>query len=284
LGALIRWYIDTFESVSKWQVSKGKSLRFLEKQPLASTNAVDLTTHVLVAHVRARRASGAGPATVAGDLIWIGVVLKAAKSVRGDEVKPEIVEEAQTACRELRLIGKSRKRTRRPTRDELDRLDAHFAQLRVALIPMRDIIKFAVASSRRESEICRLKWSDNDPEGRTGVVHDAKHPRHKEGNHKRFKYTPEGWEIAQRQPCKSEYIFPYNPKSIGTAFARACEALGIVDLTFHDLRHEATSRLFEQGYQIHEVAQFTLHDSWDELKRYANLQPKDVRDISPISN
>ena len=35
--------------------------------------------------------------------------------------------------------------------------------------------------------------------------------------------------------------------------------LGIEDLRLNDLRHEATSRLFERGYQIHEVAQFTLH-------------------------
>jgi hypothetical protein len=46
------------------------------------------------------------------------------------------------------------------------------------------------------------------------------------------------------------------------------------------LRHEATSRLFERGYQIHEVAQFTLHESWNELKRYTNLRPEDVREIA----
>jgi integrase len=75
------------------------------------------------------------------------------------------------------------------------------------------------------------------------------------------------------QPRGSEYIFPYDPKSVGAAFTRACQLLGIKDLRFHDLRHEATSRLFERGHQIHEVAQFTLNDSWNELKRYANLKP-----------
>jgi hypothetical protein len=52
-------------------------------------------------------------------------------------------------------------------------------------------------------------------------------------------------------------------------------------LRFHDLRHEATSRLFERGYQIHEVAQFTLHESWNELKRYTNLRPENLREIAP---
>jgi len=85
---------------------------------------------------------------------------------------------------------------------------------------------------------------------------------------------------VEAQPRASQYVFPYDPKSIGSAFTRACQLLGIKDLRFHDLRHEATSRLFERGYQIHEVAQFTLHDSWNELERYANLRPENVRDIA----
>jgi Phage integrase family len=69
----------------------------------------------------------------------------------------------------------------------------------------------------------------------------------------------------------------------GAALTRASHMLDIKDLRFHDLRHEATSRLFECSYQIHEVAQFTLHDSWNELKRYANLRPEDLRDITALT-
>lgn len=83
----------------------------------------------------------------------------------------------------------------------------------------------------------------------------------------------------KRQANTSEYIFPYNPRSICAAFTRACRVLGIVDLRFHDLRHEATSRLFERGYHIHEVAQFTLHESWNESRRYTNLRPEKLREI-----
>jgi integrase len=150
---------------------------------------------------------------------------------------------------------------------------------------MVEILWFAIHSARRESEICRLEWADNNVKARTGLVRDAKHPTAKEGNHRRFKYTPEAWAIVERQPKLSEYIFPYQPKSVCDAFTRACHMLGIKDLRFHDMRHEATSRLFERGYQIHEVAQFTLHESWNELKRYTNLRPEKVRDIAqPASN
>jgi len=281
LAELIRWYIETFESISRWQRSKQSHLEFLEHHALGKTNALDLTAAALINHVRARRADGAGSATALNDLVWIGVVLRAAKSIKELPVRPEIVHEARGACRELRLVAKPRKRSRRPTPEELARLREHFASRdRRARIPMGAIMEFAIASARREAEICRLEWLDNDTETRTGMVRDAKHPTAREGNHRRFRYTPEAWAIAQAQPRTGPYIFPYDPQSVGSAFTRACQLLGIKDLRFHDLRREATSRLFERGYQIHEVAQFTLHDSWNELKRYANLKPENVRDIA----
>ena len=126
----------------------------------------------------------------------------------------------------------------------------------------------------------RLEWNDNHPDVRTGLVRDAKHPRHKDGNHQRFKYTPQAWDIVEQQPRRSDYIFPYDPKSVSSAFTEACQVLGIKDLRFHDLRHEATSRLFEDGYEIHEVQQISLHRSWTELKRYTNLRPENLREIS----
>ena len=158
-------------------------------------------------------------------------------------MRPEIVQQARTACRELRLVGKPRKRTRRPTVEELKRLREYFkSRDRRATIPMEAIVSFAIASARRESEICRLEWHDNDKTTRTGMVRDAKHPTAKDGNHRRFKYTPEAWALVTAQPQTSEYIFPYDPKSIGTAFTRACKLLGIHDLRFHDLRHTRSLR------------------------------------------
>jgi integrase len=280
LAELIRWYIDTFETISKWQRSKQTHLEFLERHSIGKANALTLTSAMLIGHVRSRRADGAGPATVINDLVWIGVVLRAAKNVRELPVRPEITQEASSACRELRLIGKPRRRARRPTTDELARLREYFASRdRRAQIPMQAIVDFAIASARREAEICRLEWRDNDAANRTGLVRDAKHPTSRDGNHRRFKYTPEAWAIIVTQPRASAYIFPYDPNSVGAAFTRACHVLGIEDLRFHDLRHEATSRLFERGYQIHEVAQFTLHESWNELKRYTNLKPENVREL-----
>lgn len=47
LAALIRWYIDTFESLSKWQRSKQTHLEFLERHALGAMDARKMTTQGL---------------------------------------------------------------------------------------------------------------------------------------------------------------------------------------------------------------------------------------------
>lgn len=280
LEALIDWYVKEFENVSGWGRSKSASLRQLRGHPIAGRDALSITSAHLVEHIRRRRAAGVGPSTAGNDLTWIGVVLRAAARLRDLPLHPSVVDEARQACRDLRLIARPRKRERRPTEAELQALDAWFRRGdRRGRIPMAEIMWFAVFSARRQTEICKLEWADQNAEDRTGLVRDAKHPRAKAGNHRRFRYTPEAWQIVERQPKGDSRIFPYDAKSVGARFTRACRMLGIRDLRFHDLRHEATSRLFERGYQIHEVAQFTLHESWNELKRYTHLRPGEMREL-----
>lgn len=73
---------------------------------------------------------------------------------------------------------------------------------------------------------------------------------------------------------ENDRIFPYAHKSAGTAFTRAVGDLKIEDLHFHDLRHEGTSRLFEAGFSIQQVALVTGHKDWKMLRRYTHLKPE----------
>jgi integrase len=79
---------------------------------------------------------------------------------------------------------------------------------------------------------------------------------------------------------EDDRIFPYNHRSAGTAFRRACQDLGIEDLHFHDLRHEGTSRLFEAGFEIQQVALVTGHKDWKMLRRYTHLKPEALHAIA----
>ena len=71
-------------------------------------------------------------------------------------------------------------------------------------------------------------------------------------------------------------VWGMRPDSISQAFERVCKAAGIEGLTFHDLRHEATSRLFEKGLEIMQVKTITGHKTLQMLLRYTHLRAKDL--------
>ena len=115
------------------------------------------------------------------------------------------------------------------------------------------------------------------------TVRDRKDPRQKDGNHQKVPLVDltgyDAWELINEQRRTSDStgrVFPHNPRSIGTAFRRACTDLDIEDLHFHDLRHEGTSRLFEAGLKIQEVALVTGHKDWKMLKRYTHLSADSI--------
>lgn len=287
IAELVDWYrrdVGKMKRVSKTQTGNLTRIR----EGLGSVVASKLTVAQIIEFVRRRRQGehvngkglkvpACGPATMTVEVGYLAELFKLATSMGKVTLERDVVAEARPALRLVKLVAKSQKRDRRPTAGELQQLRESFAAAAWrAMIPMVDIVDFAIASSRRQSEITRLLWADVNESKRTCVVRDAKHPRAKAGNHRTFPLLGAAWEIVQRQPKTAPEIFPYNSKSIGAAFTRACAELRIDDLHFHDLRHEATSRLFEQGYSIEQVAAVTLHESWQELKRYTQLRPESL--------
>ena len=71
-------------------------------------------------------------------------------------------------------------------------------------------------------------------------------------------------------------IFKVNRWTEWNRFTRLKEQCGIEDLRFHDLRHEATSRLFERGFNVMEVASITGHENLKHLKRYTHIKPESL--------
>ena len=71
-------------------------------------------------------------------------------------------------------------------------------------------------------------------------------------------------------------LFSYKPRGLSGEFLKLCRRTGIDDLRFHDLRHEATSRLFEKGLNPVEVATITGHKDTKMLMRYTHLRAEDL--------
>ena len=72
-------------------------------------------------------------------------------------------------------------------------------------------------------------------------------------------------------------VFPsYTRDAVKKAFERARQRSGLRDLRFHDLRHEATTRLFELGLNIVEVVAITGHTDIRMLSRYTHSRAEDI--------
>ncbi len=145
-------------------------------------------------------------------------------------------------------------------------------------IDYKDVVPFAIDSCMRLGEIVRLHANDFLPSDSTIIVRERKHPVRK--NDEVVPLMGQSQSIIERRiaegKVKDGLIFPYKVDSVGNGFARITARLGIDDLHFHDLRHEGISRLFEQGFQIQEVAMVSGHKDWKSLRRYVNLKASDI--------
>lgn len=277
LGELIDRYTSEIGAVKPFGRNKSDVLKKL-KDSMGGKTMPSLTIDALMHHVRARHAAGAGGVTIGIDLSYLGSLLATAKNLWRLPVNTEAVEVARANLKYMGLSTKSKERDRRPTRDEIERIKAHFAAKGSRQkVPMPDLIEFAAETAMRAGEIIRLKWADLNEVDRTIIIRNRKHPTEKIGNDQEVPLLGASFQIVKRQPRTADpRIFPVTDGTISSIFPRACQALGIVDLTFHDLRHEGVSRLFEQGYRIEQVALVSGHRDWKMLARYTQIKAKDL--------
>lgn len=247
------------------------TLRALERV-LGERDARRLTTDDLVAYCHERKDEGAGPYTLNMDLSQLSTALRYAASAKGLTL-PDAVGQARPLLKHLGLIGDGGKRERRPSRDELDRVIEYLAIARGQVYA--DAVRFAAVSAMRAGEICRIKWCDVDRERKLVIIRDRKDPRKKAGNDEVVPLLGESWVVVEGQPA-GDRIFPIQSATLSKYFTEACRVLAIPDLHLHDLRHEGTSRMFESGLDIPEVALVTGHKKWDSLRRYTQLKPEDL--------
>jgi integrase len=74
----------------------------------------------------------------------------------------------------------------------------------------------------------------------------------------------------------AQLVFPMTGNSIRLAFEHLRVRARMDDFHFHDLRHEAVSRLFEKGLNIAEVSAISGHKELKMLQRYTHLRAEDL--------
>lgn len=255
--------------------SKRSVLRRLAAFPIGEVRVMDLRPVDIVdfASEKAER-DRVLPQTVNRYLAELSAVIKFAKVYWSVKVDTEVMRDAWSMSDRLGVSGKSHRRDRRPTIKELDRLMRHFIERRASRpgsVPMAHIIAFAVFSTRRRGEICRIRWSDFDQKAEQVLVRDMKHPGERVGNNVRCDLPRPAAAIIRSLPRRRARIFPVDPETVSGLFREACEKLRIRNLHFHDLRHEGISRLFEMGWNVPRVMKVSGHRNLHGLQRYTHF-------------
>ncbi len=154
--------------------------------------------------------------------------------------------------------------------------------------PLKSVVKFALATGLRRSNIINLEWQQIDMQRRVAWVNpeDSKSNRaigvalndtackvlrDQIGNHNKFVFVH---TKAGRRPDGS--VTPAVRKmrvDDGRAWKSACKRAGIEDFRFHDLRHTWASWLIQSGVPLSVLQEMGGWESIEMVRRYAHLAP-----------
>ena len=248
--------------------------RLIAKRTLASLRGMDFAQHI-----EQRRKDGLADSSIRLELAVISHLYTVASKDWG-------MEGLQNPIRNIRMPRPARARDRRLANQ--DEMEAIIQASDSPFLPA--ILRLAVETGMRRSEILGLAWENIDLHERVALLPDTKN-----GDSREVPLSTRAVAVLKALPRRIDgHVFSINGAAASRAFIRArkraratyekeCTAAGtkadpgyLMDLRFHDLRHEATSRLFEIGLDTSEVSSITGHKTLQMLKRYTHLRAKDL--------
>jgi integrase len=132
---------------------------------------------------------------------------------------------------------------------------------------VKPLVLLALATGARMGELRKLEWRYVDIKNSTARLVDTKN-----GDDRVIPLSSTAKKVLESMPRDiSGMIFPKTKDSISHAFSNACKRAEIDNFRFHDLRHEAVSRLFEKDLNVMEVASVSGHKTLQMLKRYTHV-------------
>jgi integrase len=149
--------------------------------------------------------------------------------------------------------------------------DGEFERLRIAAEKSRSwylwpVVVLAIETAMRRGEILGLRWEHIYLEKKTVFL-----PMTKNGSSRWVPLNDEAVAQLTKAPKDTGRPFPLTDVAFRQAWDRLRTRADINDLTFHDLRHEAISRMFDNGMKIHEVMAVSGHRTASLLFRYVQV-------------
>ena len=228
---------------------------------------LDKITGEVVAQYRDERLKQVSANTVRLELAFLSVVFEQCRKEWGLAVSNPV--------RQIRIPKPGKARQRRLETGEEEALlqaclesGAHYLQTFVIL---------AIETGMRFGELAGVTWANLNLEKRTIYLADTKN-----GSPRTVPLSMRALNAIQTQPRSIDgRLFLAKPGSIRSAFLIALtkgqatqpdSKKFLRELRFHDLRHEAVTRLFEKGLNPIEVGLVSGHKTLSMLQRYTHLR------------
>jgi integrase len=222
---------------------------------------LDKITSEVVSKYRDGRLRGVSNNTVRLELAFISVVFEQCAKEWGYKVSNPI---KQTR---IPKPGKPRQRRLRPGEEEA----LLVACAESSATYLHSLVVLAIETGMRFGELVSITWDNVDLTARTIHLPDTKN-----GHPRTVPLSTRALEaLNSLSSSDGMKVFAQHRGTIRAAFGAALKRSGVSsDLRFHDLRHEAVTRLFEKGLNPIEVGMISGHRSMSMLQRYTHMRPE----------
>lgn len=264
----------------------------LEDKALVDLKMSAITSSAVAAW-RDRRAEKVGAASIIRELGILSAVLNHARREWGIHVENPIryVKRPPTPkARDRRLSVEEERYLLNALQEASRKKDGTFGKGGSRNPWLAPLVQLAVETAMRRGELLSMQWQHVDLKRR--VVHL---PETKNGDARDVPLTSRAVDILKGLPRSiAGQVFPVTPMAVKLGFSRAvkraqakyqrdCEATGkpisakfLQDVHFHDLRHEAASRLAAKLSNMLELSAVTGHRDLRMLKRYYHPRAEDI--------
>lgn len=238
------------------------------KQPLSHRHLANLRGADFAAYRDMRREMGRAENTIRLELALVSHLFEVARKEWG-------MEYLMNPLKNIRKPSGSRERDRRLKPGEYELIHAALkASGNRFAAPAFDL---AIETSLRQGMLFALRWEWLDRGRKVFFVPVSYRTKGNKGVPGAVPLSIKAMATLGGLGMKEQgLIFDTTTNAVLLVWKRVLKRLAIENLRWHDLRHEAASRLFEKGLHPLEVATITGHKSLTMLRRYTHLQPEDL--------
>ncbi len=260
LDRIVERYLSEVTPSKKGAAQEINRGRQIARTPLGSMQLDKITSEV-VSKYRDGRLREVSNNTVRLELALISVVFEQCAKEWGYKVINPV--------KQIRIPKPGKPRQRRLLPGEEDALLAACAASSATYL--HSLVVLAIETGMRFGELLSITGDNVDFGARTVHLPDTKN-----GHPRTVPLSKRALRAIRTVPSGHDgRVFTGKPGSIRAAFGAALKRSGVgSDLRFHDLRHEAVTRLFEKGLNPIEVGMISGHRSMSMLQRYTHMRPE----------